>query len=175
MVKGWLRENGKYYYLDPSTGVMASDCSRVIDNVTYTFHQNGVCQNETNSMSGVTTAEPGTASSGSGMGTPGSGNSEAWKRTFRKQRTDFPWEFRKVQAAPGIPALRAVPQEAALLAAPELLMLRAVPPAAVPPVPVLHVQVQEALILKITIRSNLASQADRKVISLILKTGQEGF
>ena len=41
-------------------------------------------------------------------------------------------------------------------------MLRAVPPAAVPPVPVLHVQVQEALILKITIRSNLASQADQE-------------
>ena len=122
MVKGWLRENGKYYYLDPSTGVMASDCSRVIDNVTYTFDQNGVCQNETNSMSGVTAAEPGTASSGSR-----DGNSR--QRKFQKLEADLPeaadrlpLEIRKVQAAPGIPALRAVPQEAALLAAPELPM-----------------------------------------------------
>ncbi len=53
MQKGWLNLSGKYYYLDPQTGKMAANGSRTIDNVTYTFDRDGVCQNETSNMSGL--------------------------------------------------------------------------------------------------------------------------
>lgn len=53
MKTGWLNLSGKYYYLDPETGKMAENVARVIGNVNYTFDKNGVCQNETNNMSGI--------------------------------------------------------------------------------------------------------------------------
>ena len=78
MIKGWLKLNSSYYYLDPSTGVMVSNASKVIDRVTYTFDKSGVCQNETNSMSGITAADPGGLSGSTGTEgnrEPGGGNS----------------------------------------------------------------------------------------------------
>ena len=111
-------------------------------------------------MSGVTTAEPGTASSGSGMGTPGSGNSEAGSGPSGSSGQTSPGNSESSGSAGNFRLGQF--HRATLLA--DLQNFNAVSSSsgAVPPVPVLHVQVQEALILKITIRSNLASQADRE-------------
>ncbi len=87
MVKGWLKENNSYYYLDPSSGVMASDCSKVISNVTYTFTKNGACQTNTNLIQGAVQADhlasnnssgsaPGTSSPNGGSGPSGSASTE---------------------------------------------------------------------------------------------------
>lgn len=71
MMKGWIILSGKYYYLDPETGKMMENGSKVIDNVNYTFDQNGVCLNETNSMSGISSTAPEAGgNAGSNTGAP---------------------------------------------------------------------------------------------------------
>ncbi len=76
MQKGWLNLSGKYYYLDPETGKMTANVSRIINNVNYTFDKNGVCQNETSGMSGITDSyfDPETVMNTTGSSTSSSGN-----------------------------------------------------------------------------------------------------
>ena len=52
MITGWLKVDGKYYYLNPSDGKMISNGSCTINNINYTFDQDGVCQNEASAIDG---------------------------------------------------------------------------------------------------------------------------
>ncbi len=64
MITGWLNDGGKYYYLNPADGKMVSNGSFVVNNVNYTFNQNGVCLSETSAIDGGSAGSvytPGTA------------------------------------------------------------------------------------------------------------------
>ena len=95
--KGWIKVSGTYYYLDEN-GKMASNTTRTIDSVKYTFAKSGACQNPPSSLSGMsdsyfdpsasqgtgtssgisssssTSGPSGTASNNSNSGTSSSGN-----------------------------------------------------------------------------------------------------
>ena len=69
MITGWLLIDGKYYYLNPADGKMVANGSYVINNVNYTFNQDGVCLNESSMIDGgaagsVYTSPSGTAGTG---------------------------------------------------------------------------------------------------------------
>ena len=44
MKTGWLKDSGKWYYLD-SSGAMLANTSRIIGGKTYYFNGSGVCTN----------------------------------------------------------------------------------------------------------------------------------
>ena len=144
MVKGWLTENGSYYYLDPSNGMMASDCSKTINNVTYTFAKNGACQTNTNLISGAVQADHLANNS-----TAGSGSAQALPRLAADHR----------DLAAQIPEV--LSQEAPILAQvrfPAAQALPALPPlqeAPTPEVPTQETPPPEAPILERPIQAEL--------------------
>lgn len=102
--KGWIKVSGTYYYLDEN-GKMASNTTRTIDSVKYTFAKSGACQNPPSSLSGMsdsyfdpsasqgtgtssgssssssTSGPGGTASNNSNSGTSSSGNTNNSNRS----------------------------------------------------------------------------------------------
>ncbi len=67
MITGWLKIDGKYYYMNPSDGKMISNGSFVINNVNYTFNQNGECLNEASAIDGGSAGSIYTTPSGNGQ------------------------------------------------------------------------------------------------------------
>ena len=65
MITGWLKVDGKYYYLNPSDGKMISNGSYSINNINYTFDQDGVCQNEASAIDGGSAGSVYSSTSGS--------------------------------------------------------------------------------------------------------------
>ena len=74
MITGWLNVDGKYYYLNPSDGKMVSNGSYTINNINYTFNQDGVCLNEASLIDGGAAGSVYTSPSGSTSGTITTGN-----------------------------------------------------------------------------------------------------